>query len=55
VRSVITCKLREVLFDLIKVIRWAGQVARMGKVRNSYENLVGKPEEKRPLGRPRRT
>jgi hypothetical protein len=25
----------------------------MGERRNSYRNLVGKPEEKRPLGRPR--
>jgi hypothetical protein len=29
-------------------------VTRMGKVRNAYKILVGKPEEKRPLGRPRR-
>jgi hypothetical protein len=26
-----------------------------GKKRNAYSTLVGKPEEKRPLGRPRRT
>jgi hypothetical protein len=43
----------------IKVIksrrmRWAGQVARMGEKRNAYRILVGKPEGKRPLGRPRR-
>jgi hypothetical protein len=35
-------------------MRWAGHVARMGKKRNVYRLLVGKPEEKRPLGRPRR-
>jgi hypothetical protein len=35
-------------------MRWAGHVARMGEKRNSYRILVGKPEEKRPLGRPRR-
>jgi hypothetical protein len=29
-------------------------VARMGKKRNVYMLLVGKPEGKRPLGRPRR-
>jgi hypothetical protein len=29
-------------------------VARMGAKRNAYELLVGKPEGKRPLGRPRR-
>jgi hypothetical protein len=35
-------------------IRWVGHVARMGKKRNAYRLLVGKPEEKRPLERPRR-
>jgi hypothetical protein len=35
-------------------MRWAGHVARMGKKRNVYTLLVGKPEGKRPLGRPRR-
>jgi hypothetical protein len=33
--------------------RWAGYVARMGE-RNTYRLLVGKPDGKRPLGRPRR-
>jgi hypothetical protein len=33
-------------------MRWAGYVARMGEKRNVYRLLVGKPEEKRPLGRP---
>jgi hypothetical protein len=53
----------EVLHDLysltsiIRIIksrrrmRWAGYVARMGKKRNKYRFLVGKPEGKRPLGR----
>jgi hypothetical protein len=35
-------------------MRWAGHVARLGERRNVYRLLVGKPEEKRPLGRPRR-
>ena len=35
-------------------IRWAGHVARMGEGRGVYRVLVGKPEGKRPLGRPRR-
>jgi hypothetical protein len=35
-------------------MRWAGHVARMGEKRNVYMLLVGKPEGKRPLGRPRR-
>jgi hypothetical protein len=34
-------------------IRWAGNVARMGAKRNVYRLLVGKPEGKRPLGRPK--
>jgi hypothetical protein len=35
-------------------MRWAGHVARMGEVRGAYNILVGRPEEMRPLGRPRR-
>ena len=35
-------------------MRWAGHVARMGEERGAYSVLVGKPEGKRPLGRPRR-
>ena len=35
-------------------MRWAGRVARMGERRGVYRGLVGKPEGKRPLGRPRR-
>jgi hypothetical protein len=35
-------------------MRWAGHVTRMGEKRNVYRLLVGKPEGKRPLGRPRR-
>jgi hypothetical protein len=34
-------------------MRWAGHVARMGEKMNVYRLLVGKPEGKRPLGRPR--
>jgi hypothetical protein len=34
-------------------IRWAGHVTRMREKRNAYKILVGKPEEKRLLGRPR--
>jgi hypothetical protein len=45
--------------DIIRQIksrrmRWAGHVARMGEGRNVYRVLVGKPEGKRPLERPRR-
>jgi hypothetical protein len=35
-------------------MRWAKHVARMGEKRNMHRLLVGKPEGKRPLGRPRR-
>ena len=35
-------------------LRWAGHVARTEQFRNAYRVLVGKPESKRPLGRPRR-
>ena len=34
-------------------MRWAGLVARMGENRGVHRVLVGKPEEKRPLWRPR--
>jgi hypothetical protein len=34
-------------------MRWAGHAARVGTKRNAYR-MVGKPEVKRPLGRPRR-
>jgi hypothetical protein len=45
--------------SIIKIIksrrrRWAGHVPRIGAKRNAYTLLVGKPEGKRPLGRPRR-
>jgi hypothetical protein len=45
--------------DIIKQIksrrmRWAGHVARMGEGRNVYRVLMGKPEGRRPLERPRR-
>jgi hypothetical protein len=35
-------------------MRWAGYVLRMGEGKGVYRGLVGKPEEKRPLGRLRR-
>ena len=34
-------------------LRWSGHVARMEQCRNAYKVLVGKPEGKRPLGKPR--
>jgi hypothetical protein len=35
-------------------MRWAGHVERMGEMRGAYDILVGRPEGRRPLGRPRR-
>jgi hypothetical protein len=35
-------------------MRWAGNVARVSNIRHAYNILVGRPEGKRPLGRPRR-
>ena len=45
--------------NIVRVIksrsmRWAGHVAHMAEGRGVYRVLVGKPEGKRPLGRPRR-
>jgi hypothetical protein len=44
--------------NIVRVIKsmrmwWAGNVARMGEGRVVYRVLVGRPEGKRPLGRPR--
>jgi hypothetical protein len=35
-------------------MKWAGHVACMGKRRGAYKVLVGKPDGRRPFGRPRR-
>ena len=35
-------------------LRWAGHVARIEESRSAFQILIGKPTEKRPLGRPRR-
>jgi hypothetical protein len=37
-----------------RIMMWVKHVARMGEERKAYKVLVGKPEGKRPLGRPRR-
>jgi hypothetical protein len=39
--------------DKSRKMRWAGHVARMGEEMGVYRVLVGKPEERRPLVRPR--
>ena len=38
---------------ILRSMRWAGHVTRMRERRGVYRILVGKPEGKRPLGRPR--
>jgi len=48
------CSPNIVLVIKSRRMRWAGHVARMGEERGVYRVLVGKPEGKRPLGRPRR-
>jgi hypothetical protein len=45
--------------NIVRVIksirmRWAGRVARMEEGKDVYRVLVGRPEDKRPLRRPRR-
>ena len=37
-----------------RIMRWVGHVACMGERTGIYRVLVGKPEGKRPLGRPKR-
>jgi hypothetical protein len=46
------------VYIIIRIIksrrmRWVGHAARIGEKRNAYRILLGKPEGKRPLGRPR--
>ena len=38
----------------LRRVRWAGHVVHMGEEKGVYRVLVGKPEGRRPLGRPRR-
>jgi hypothetical protein len=53
-KNFVTCTLSSII-RMIKSrrMRWAGHVTLMGAKRNAYRILVGKPEGKRPLGRPR--
>jgi hypothetical protein len=53
-RSFITCTLRQVyLNDQVKEDEMDGVCSTHGEKRNAYRILVGKPERKRPLGKPR--
>jgi hypothetical protein len=51
-----TNKISPIIIRIIRSrrMRFAGHVARIGKKRNAYRLFVGKPEGRRPLGRPRR-
>jgi hypothetical protein len=47
-----------VFCDIIQMMtsrrrRWLGHLAHMGERRDAYRALVGRPEGKRPLGRPK--
>ena len=48
------CSLNIVRVIKSRRMRWVRHVARIGERRGVYRLLVGKPEGKRPLGRPRR-
>jgi hypothetical protein len=38
---------------ILRMMKWAGHIGWMKKVGSAYKLLFGKPEGKRPLGRPR--
>jgi len=52
--SLMTCTHQIYSGDRIERNELVGHVARMGKMRGAYSDLVGQPEGKRPLGGPRR-
>jgi hypothetical protein len=43
-----------IMMIITRRMRWEGHMARTGETRTAYSILVGKPEGKRPLGRPKR-
>jgi hypothetical protein len=53
-RSFITCTPHQTQNDQVKEYKMGRACSTNGEKRNSYRILVGKPEGKRPLGRPRR-
>jgi hypothetical protein len=48
------CTAQQILLGLSRRMRWAGHVTRTGDRKGAYRVLVGRPEGKRPLGRPSR-
>jgi hypothetical protein len=53
-RSLMICPPHQTLLSVIKSRRWARYGTRMGDRRYAYGVLVGEPEGRSPLGRPRR-
>ena len=54
IKKVYIIKIYSRLFNKVLTEEWVGHVARLGEGRGVYRVLVGKPEGRRPLGRPRR-
>jgi hypothetical protein len=54
-RSFITCTIHRILLgrSIKEEVRWEGHVTHMGGMRNAYKILIGKPEGKRPVRKPR--
>jgi hypothetical protein len=44
----------DIVVIILRRMRWAGHVSRIGEERNPYIMIAGKPGGKRPLGKPRR-
>jgi hypothetical protein len=52
-RNFIICTHPQISLGKSRRMRWVEHVARMGEEKNVYKVLVGKPEGKRPLGKPK--
>ena len=52
--EILTTPHRKKLIMLRNIARWAGHAERVGERRGAYRALVGKPDGRRPLKRPRR-
>jgi hypothetical protein len=52
-RNFMICTHPQISLGKSRSMRWEGHMAHMGEERKAYKVLVGKPEGKRPLGRPR--
>jgi hypothetical protein len=52
IRSVIVCTTNKIQIIITRWVRWAGNIAYMGEIRNAYAMLVGKTTGKIPPGNP---